>query len=465
MSKNILFWPDVYKEQGHWLPTLVWANGFFEESGEEYSVHYMGIKDCESIVGDFTYHSIFQNMYPLGYTTKSHTSPSDRWKPWHIWAILYSQFTDAQLSDLDSMAPDEKLLDDAKSLRDVWAEVAPNLLVSGYFTSLETLLIYWIYKARTGKTDLHFAISTTFLRHPQDDPAIRALQNLQAFSKTEQFKIMNLALYGEISIEEPEMTLEEFVKPLETIDEFIPCPEAFDFSRYTHADLSHYVEPCIKKNQEPKETVDSDGNTVVWSDVISEHENIIFVTAGSQVLDYEDRARNLFHSMCIAMQSEQMRSYFLIIGAGYTLTNSDEWQCYSKDNLLIANWVPQNDLLAGKNSDGSAKVKCALIHGGLATVKECVYYGRNFVVIPLGKDQIDNALRLQEHNIDTVLNVADITPKALLSAINKAMTDYRSKNALSSMSRIFQSYEDASSLDVSRIGYKALKALADKIDA
>ena len=25
MPKTILFWPDVYKEQGHWLPTLKWA--------------------------------------------------------------------------------------------------------------------------------------------------------------------------------------------------------------------------------------------------------------------------------------------------------------------------------------------------------------------------------------------------------------------------------------------------------
>ena len=24
-SIKIIFWPDVYKEQGHWLPTLAWA--------------------------------------------------------------------------------------------------------------------------------------------------------------------------------------------------------------------------------------------------------------------------------------------------------------------------------------------------------------------------------------------------------------------------------------------------------
>ena len=24
-KEKIVFWPDVYKEQGHWLPTLAWA--------------------------------------------------------------------------------------------------------------------------------------------------------------------------------------------------------------------------------------------------------------------------------------------------------------------------------------------------------------------------------------------------------------------------------------------------------
>ena len=35
MSKKILFWPDVYKEQGHWLPTLTWAKGLFNLKDDE----------------------------------------------------------------------------------------------------------------------------------------------------------------------------------------------------------------------------------------------------------------------------------------------------------------------------------------------------------------------------------------------------------------------------------------------
>ena len=61
----------------------------------------MGIIDCEGVVNafpiaingavtSFPYSRIFENTYPQGYTTESHTSPNERWRPDHIWAIAYS---------------------------------------------------------------------------------------------------------------------------------------------------------------------------------------------------------------------------------------------------------------------------------------------------------------------------------------------------------------------------------------
>lgn len=47
MSKTILFWPDVYKEQGHWLPTLKWADALHNAG---HIVKYMGIADCEELI-------------------------------------------------------------------------------------------------------------------------------------------------------------------------------------------------------------------------------------------------------------------------------------------------------------------------------------------------------------------------------------------------------------------------------
>lgn len=471
MPKSILFWPDVYKEQGHWLPTLKWAQDLHDNvinDEHPYSVRYMGISDCEPIitqydVGDgvrFGWNTILQNMYPLGYTTASHSTPNERWKPWHIWAILYSQFSDkSAVVSAGGTVPNEKLWDDAQSIRTAWNTALPNLLVSGFFTSLETLLFYWIYKHRAGRSDLDFVITTTYLRHPQDDPAVRAMQNLQAFSKPELFKIINMATKGEISTEEPELTVEEFVQPLETFNELIPCPREFDYDHYKHGELVHYVEPCITKELiHTTISRDSDGGVIPWHDIkdaqgevvthgiIDSQSKIIFVTAGSQVLDYEDKAKNLFHSMCKAMQSPQMKDCFLVVAAGSSLVNSEEWKDYDKSRVLIANWVPQRELLA------SGKVKCALIHGGLATIKECVYYNCNFVIHPMGKDQVDNALRLKHCGINNMLPMSNVCAETLLNAINRVTSDYLMKAKLKKMSDLFQEMEQSDPPEVTPPG-------------
>ncbi|WP_143153074.1 glycosyltransferase [Fibrobacter sp. UWP2] len=514
--KSILFWPDVYKEQGHWLPTLKWAqvlHNQMENQEHAYSVNYMGIQDCASIIsgydnggGHFPFHTILENMYPEGYTTASHSSPNERWKTWHIWAILYSQYFELidkngdvvdsniefKLPD-DARMPSKDLIEDAKSIWKAWTLADPNMLVGGYFTSLETLLFYWIYgfekveeeteendgndgdeneieldsnededdseeeddgyeETRTRRTDLDFVISTTYLRHPQDDPAVRAKLNLLAFSKPELYKIINMATRGKVSTREPNITLDDFVAPLESFNELIPCPREYDYDHYEHGELVRYVDPCILSEQPTlPHSIDSDGETVIWKDeeddnhnpipgFLNSLQNVIFVSAGSQVLDYEDKAKNLFHSMCKAMQAPQMADYTLLLAVGSKLVNSDEWDDYDKSKIRVVNWVPQRDLLA-KNGC----VSCAIIHGGLASIKECIYFNRKFIICPMGKDQIDNALRLKHLGIDNTLQMSNVNPESLLDAINRVTTDYRLEAKQNKLSWAFQTLEDEDS--------------------
>lgn len=549
MSKSILFWPDVYKEQGHWLPTLKWAQVLHDQTDDNqehlYSVSYMGIPDCAPIIssydngnGCFPFHTILGKMYSEGYTTANHSNPDARWKTWHIWAILYSQYFKLAegCSELTINTPDEciefalpegarvpsnDLIEDARSIWKAWNLANPNLVVSGYFTSLETLLLYWIHKfekkveeneeivdedeadvipieeditgdemppedaddnevvkeERVPRTDLDFVISTTYLRHPQDDPAIRAKLNLSAFSKPELHKIINMATKGKISTDEPEMTLQQFVQPLETFHELIPCPREYDYDHYVHGELVHYVDPCITKEiSKNSDSLDSNGYSIKWeteyndrgqileTGIFDRYNQIIFVSAGSQVLDYEDKAKNLFHSMCKAMQSPQMQGYFLIIAVGPKLVNSLEWNDYDKSRILIADWVPQRSLLSREN------LKCAIIHGGLATIKECVYFNRKFVISPMGKDQIDNALRLKHIGINNMLQMSNVNPSSLLDAINRVTSDYLIKARLDKLSATFHTLEDEDAKDAVNqssdivTGFKVLRDILNAQD-
>ena len=441
MPKTILFWPDVYKEQGHWLPTLKWAEDMLKSG---HTVNYMGIVDCEGVVKafpiaingavtSFPYSRIFENIYPLGYTTESHTSPNERWRPDHIWAIAYSALGEDLARYKDKLNKD--LYEDALHFYQTMTNVNPDLLVSGYFTSLESLLIHKIY-------DVNVVITTTYLRHPSEDPAMRAIQNLMAFSPTEFFKLVNLSRYAELKaaagedpvdlLQDPEIDIEDFVEDLQYFDELIPSPREYEYTHYNPGEKVHYVEPCILDRD-----LNSSTNSVLDPTVIGAgNKKLIFVTAGSQVLDYEGKARHLFHCMCEAMRSAELNDYRLVLGVGSKLINDYEWTEFkNQSNIIFASWVPQRAILSAPN------LEFALIHGGLATIKECVYNNKKFLILPLGKDQIDNAMRLRKYGINNMVPVESITPKVLIDAIVNLKSDRKTLENLSKLSEVFQSVE------------------------
>lgn len=449
MPKTILFWPDVYKEQGHWLPTLKWAEDLYKEG---HKVKYMGILDCQGIVdayrdegvssGKFLFEPIFQKTYPLGYTTECHTSPNERWRPDHIWAIAYSALGEDLENYRDKLNND--LFDDAQAFFNLFNEnkqedIKPDLLVSGYFTSLESLLIHKIYNIKVVTT-------TTYLRHPSEDPAMRAVQNLMAFSPTEYFKLVNLCRYQKLKtaagnnavdlLQDPGMEIEEFVKDLEGFDELIPCPRDYEYAHYNPGEKVHYVEPCILDRDLASSAGSSDVNKLLQSNEEGVYKKLIFVTAGSQVLDYEGKARHLFHCLCDAMQAAEMKDYHLVLGVGSKLINDHEWDEFrNQPNITFASWVPQRAILSAPN------LEFALIHGGLATIKECVYNNKKFLILPLGKDQIDNALRLRKYGVENTVPIEKISPKVLIDAIMKLKTDRKTLQNLKKLSEVFQSVE------------------------
>lgn len=454
-KKKILFWPDVYKEQGHWLPTLAWAdflNSMSNSKNEKlYDISYMGIADCEEIVRKFQatfaasednrtffYKTIFAKTYPYGYTNEIQTTPSNRWKPDHIWNLAFAGFDNDELKKFDLS---DKTLIDSKDIREFFNSKKPDMVVSGYFTALETLILYYHReKSDFFKSLKNFVFSTTYLRHPKEDLATHALQNLMAFTEEEQNKLINIVLNHE---KNPDLwntfckcSLDDFVAPLKTMFEFIPCAKKFDYTNYSkyHGNLVQYGEPCITRELD---TID-DGSKIPWSYIL-EKPKLIYVTAGSQVLDYGDSALSLFLSMISAMQSSDMKDYHLILCVGSTLIQK-HWDEY--DNVTVCGWAPQRRILkaiAAKEDRSS----CAVIHGGLATIKECIYYEVPFLVLPLGKDQMDNALRLEDCGIKNRFHIEYIKPKCLRYFINQVLQDYQSLLNLKKMSSEFRLAEKA----------------------
>ncbi len=473
--KKILFWPDVYKEQGHWLPTLAWAdclNSMKNTDSEKlFDIEYMGIADCEELITsynkkngtDFKYSNIFfvpddtkESIYPPGYTNEFRTTPGNRWKTDHIWALAYAGFDNEDNIVLAGAPEDSVIYKNAVAFRKRWDEIKPDLMVSGYFTALEALIIHYHHQFASDvfTSEIKFAISTTYLRHPDETPAARAKQNLMAFTPDEQRKLINMVANDicdpDDYIGDPGMTLDKFVEPLNSFPEFIPCPRNFDYAHYSHRSTVSYGEPCITKELEG---IEYDSSGIRWNDILSK-DKIIYVTAGSQVLDYAESALSLFMSMISAMQSSDMKDYHLILCVGSTLIQN-HWEEY--DNVTVCGWAPQRRILQAIAAKGD-KNSCAIIHGGLATIKECIFYEVPFLVLPLGKDQMDNALRLEDCGIKNRFHIEYIKPKCLRYFINQILQDYTSLLNLKKLSSEFRK-EECQHTIARKIAQYALKEL------
>lgn len=136
------------------------------------------------------------------------------------------------------------------------------------------------------------------------------------------------------------------------------------------------------------------------------------------------------------MRSAELNEYRLILGVGSKLINDYEWTEFkNQSNIIFASWVPQRAILSAPN------LEFALIHGGLATIKECVYNNKKFLILPLGKDQIDNAMRLRKYGVNNMVPVESITPKVLIDAIVNLKSDRKTLENLTKLSEVFLSVE------------------------
>jgi UDP:flavonoid glycosyltransferase YjiC (YdhE family) len=403
---KITIWPDIYKEQGHWLPCVTLAKTL-KDLG--HTVRFMGIEDCASIVapyhGDFD--TIMKKVYPLGYSFENKLEPVDqRWKPHHLLPLMRGE------ADIPFTSTNK-----------------PDLLIGGYFTGLESLLLRYKY-------GIKIALITTYLRHPQDDPALFAKAKLIHMPQAVARKLMD----GVLPPADRGMSIEKFVAPLQDVKEMIPCPKAFD---YTDPDWVHkaqvtYVEPMIVRS-----SLTADPITLPDPITIPNGKTLLYATSGSMVQDYESRARVFFRNLISMMQTQNMDSYYLVIGAGarvgaqlraeYGLVPGGT--SILPTNVLIRDWVSQIDVLGNPAA-------AAFMHGGLATIKESIWEKVPIIIVPHGKDQMDNARRIARAGVGLVAQVGELGPEQLRALLTTATTSTWIKQNLVKFEALLHAEDD-----------------------
>lgn len=404
---RVMIWPDIYREQGHWLPCINLANSL-QSAG--YTVEFMGIPDCRFIMAPYMahledplFHEILKPVYPLGHSFENNLEPLDqRWKPHHLLPICRGALDDIFLGPS-----------------------APDLLIGGYFTALETLLIHRKY-------GIPFILITTYLRHPDDTPRLHAKTKLVYMPRAVSQKIIDAVSPA------PGLDIDQFIEPLRDRLELIPCPRAFDFTDddWSHGDHVKYVEPMIERQHLSGGSLPADPTDIPAG------KKLIFGTSGSQVQDYEFKARQFFNNLIGMMQTQGMEEYHLVLAVGDKLlaqlnveygVDVDEFNNRLPKNVSLFSWVSQLEILK--------RAEVVFMHGGLATIKESIWEEVPIVIVPHGKDQMDNALRIRRSGIGVVSEVADLTPQQLRSLFTAATTSTWIRQKLAKMKAIFQAEE------------------------
>jgi len=169
---------------------------------------------------------------------------------------------------------------------------------------------------------------------------------------------------------------------------------------------------------------------------------LLYATSGSMVQDYESRARVFFRNLIAMMQMQGMDAYYLVIAAGARVAAQLRAEYPGggnalPSNVLIRDWVSQLDVLG--NPDQAA---AAFMHGGLATIKESMWEKVPIIIVPHGKDQMDNARRISRAGVGLVAQVGELGPEQLRALLTTATTSTWIKQNLVKFEGILHAEDD-----------------------
>ena len=75
-------------------------------------------------------------------------------------------------------------------------------------------------------------------------------------------------------------------------------------------------------------------------------------------------------------------------------------------------------------------------------MKECIYYGVPMIVIPMGRDQSDNAERVRHHNLGVTRGFKRLSKEGLVGDIQCVTTSNDIRTAIAQMRGNFHSADE-----------------------
>ncbi|ESN93835.1 hypothetical protein HELRODRAFT_186053 [Helobdella robusta] len=155
----------------------------------------------------------------------------------------------------------------------------------------------------------------------------------------------------------------------------------------------------------------------------------VLVSFGSLVSSFPDRYTKLF--LDVFSQFPKLRFIWK--------TNGTEPHSKLPPNVLISDWLPQNQLLSRK------EVVLFITHGGNNGQFEALYHGVPMLTIPLFGDQPKNAQRIVEKHFGEMLDFRKLSVEEMTKKIRMIIEDPTYKSNITKASEIFRSQPQSAS--------------------
>jgi MGT family glycosyltransferase len=201
----------------------------------------------------------------------------------------------------------------------------------------------------------------------------------------------------------------------------ILCPREFDFPENAAKKEHYYAEASIDLQRREAD--------FPWHK-LQPDKRLIYCSLGTESRRYPF-SKAFLQTVVEAVAANP--EWQLILATGTHLQVSDFEPV--PDNVVVVTHAPQLRILE--------RASLMITHGGLGTVKECVYLGVPMIVFPMGRDQPDNAARVVYHH----LGLSGLMQKTSVEQISKLIDRIETNPAFRAnaiaMKKIFREREQA----------------------
>ncbi len=207
----------------------------------------------------------------------------------------------------------------------------------------------------------------------------------------------------------------------------ITCPQCFEFAPASKP-YRHFIGPCI--DLERKEC-DFD-----WS-LIRPDSRLAYCALGTRnygpALAFYERVMQAFAAL---------EGWQVVVAAGDCAPALAPRQAGAgASNVVLVRDAPQLAMLR--------RAHVMLGHGGLGSVKECIYFGVPMVIFPAADDQFGNGARVAYHRLGEVGRLRHSTPDEIRALVTRVAASGEIKSSLEMMRRRFVDAErEPSILDI-----------------